>query len=85
MWDAYDLLINKTLNIISNFNNNVVFMLWGENAKSYKHLIDSKKHLILEHSHPAFAARNNTDWNCKHFTECNEYLRKNKIYEIVWR
>ena len=74
----------EIIGIISDKRENIVFMLWGAYAKAYKPLIDSKKHLILEWSHPASAAHNNSEWNCTHFKECNEYLQNKNITPINW-
>jgi uracil-DNA glycosylase len=49
-WRKYTDLIIKE---ISDNTNNVCFVLMGTHAKSKKHLIDSKKHCILECIHPS--------------------------------
>ncbi|MBK8449650.1 MAG: uracil-DNA glycosylase [Saprospiraceae bacterium] len=53
-WEHFtDEVIRK----ISTHKNQIVFMLWGNFAKSKKPLIDSNKHLILESPHPSPLAR----------------------------
>jgi uracil-DNA glycosylase len=80
-WEEFTDFIIKTL---SDQKDNLVFMLWGNYAKSKKCLIDSKRHLILESVHPSpFSARNGF-FGCKHFSKCNKYLKENKIKEIEW-
>lgn len=80
-WEHFtDYVIKK----ISDDKDNVVFILWGNYAKSKKLLIDNKKHLILESVHPSpFSARNGF-FGSKHFSKCNEYLKKHKKGIIKW-
>ena len=57
----------------------VVFMLWGNFAKSKKELLTNKNHLVLESPHPSpFSARHGFFGN-NHFKLANEYLSKNGI------
>ena len=61
----------------------VVFMLWGNFAKSKASLINEEDHLILEASHPSPLARV-AFFGCKHFSQANRYLRSNGMEEIDW-
>lgn len=81
---------NYTDNIIREFSkltDNVVFLLWGNYAKSKAKLIDStKNHYILEASHPSPLSANRGGWfGCKHFSKTNEFLAKNGYQEIDWK
>ena len=63
----------------------VVFMLWGNFAKSKKALLNNSKHLVLESPHPSpFSARHGFFGN-NHFKLANEYLSKNGIKPIDWQ
>lgn len=69
-----------TTEIIKTINDNkpgTVFLLWGEHAKSYKHLINKDLHYVLEYYHPSYAARNKFFWNCTHFNEVNKIIEEN--------
>jgi len=59
---------------ISQHKNNVVFVLWGNFARSKKHLIDVSKHLVLEAAHPSPLSAYNWFFWCKHFSKTNEYI-----------
>ncbi len=69
----------------------VVFMLWGNPAKAKKKLIPSDKIkngkvLVLEATHPSPLGANQGGWfGCKHFSQCNEFLQKNKLTAIDWK
>ncbi len=70
-WEAFtDSVISK----ISRQKENVVFLLWGANARSKKPLIDATKHLVLECAHPSPLSAYNGFFGCGHFLKTNEYL-----------
>lgn len=80
-WEKFtDSIIKK----ISDLKQNVVFLLWGANARSKKPLIDAKKHLILECAHPSPLSAYNGFFGCGHFKKTNEYLQKNGKIPIDW-
>ena len=80
-WESFtDGIIKK----ISDRRENVVFLLWGGNARSKKTLIDGKKHLILECAHPSPLSAYNGFFGCGHFIKANEYLIKNGKEPIIW-
>lgn len=80
-WEEFtDGVIKK----ISNLKKNVVFMLWGTNARSKKVLIDTKKHLVLESVHPSPLSAYNGFFGSRHFTKANDYLIKNNLSPIDW-
>jgi len=76
-----------TDNIIKKLNEKkepIVFILWGNFAKSKKSLITNKKHLIIESSHPSPFSVRYGFFGSKPFSKTNEFLRKNNIKEIDW-
>lgn len=80
-WEEFtDSVIKK----ISDGRENVVFLLWGGNARSKKPLIDGAKHLILECAHPSPLSAYNGFFGCGHFIKANEYLTKHGKTPIEW-
>lgn len=80
-WEQFtDSIIKK----ISDNKENVVFLLWGGNARSKKPLIDKNKHLILECAHPSPLSAYNGFFGCGHYKLTNEYLIKHGIEPIDW-
>lgn len=75
---------DAVISSISEHMDGIVFLLWGNFAKSKKQLIDLSKHEVLEAAHPSPLARNAFN-NCKHFSKTNAYLRNNGQKEIDWR
>lgn len=80
-WEEFTDTVIKT---ISDKQKNIVFILWGSFAKSKKILIDASKHLILEAPHPSPFSAYSGFFSCKHFSQCNKYLREHSKKEIEW-
>lgn len=77
-----------TDNVISYLNEReepLIFILWGNNAKSKKKLIDTTKHFILEGVHPSPLSASRGFFGCGHFRKANEILRNLKKTEINWK
>ena len=49
-----------------------------------KHLIDTKKHLVLEAMHPSPFSADKGFFGCKHFSRANEYLLRHNKPPIKW-
>ena len=62
----------------------IVFILWGNFAKSKKSLITNSKHLIIESSHPSPFSAYNGFFGSKPFSKTNNFLIKNNIKPIDW-
>ena len=75
---------DSVIKLISEEKENVVFILWGGNARSKKPLIDTAKHLVLESVHPSPLSAYNGFFGCKHFSKTNEYLTQNGLTPIDW-
>ena len=76
---------NNIIEDISNESDKIIFVLWGNYAKSKKKLIDTNKHYILEAVHPSpLAANRGGFFGCKHFSKINEKLKEWSKQEIIW-
>lgn len=75
---------DKVILNLSTDLNGLVFMLWGNYAKSKKNLIDTKKHLILDANHPSPLSAHRGFFGCKHFSKANTYLIKHGKKPINW-
>ena len=76
---------NKIIKKISDDLYNVVFILWGNNAKSKIDYIDEKKHLILQSAHPSPLSASRGFFGCEHFSKTNDYLIKHNKEPINWQ
>ena len=62
----------------------VVFILWGNNARSKKQYIDNQKHLIIESAHPSPLSAHNGFFGSKPFSRTNNFLIQNSLTPINW-
>lgn len=81
---GWEILTDDVIKKISGGRKNVVFILWGNNARSKKSLIDKSKHLILESAHPSPLSAYNGFFNSKPFSKTNTYLSARGIEPIDW-
>lgn len=80
-WETFTDLVIKELN---EDNQPKVFILWGNNSKKKKNLINNKKHLILEAPHPSPLSSYRGFFGCKHFSKANIFLNSNNLEPINW-
>lgn len=80
---GWNLFTDSVIKAISDQKNGVVFMLWGNFARSKRDLIDHNRHLVLEAAHPSPLARG-AFFGCRHFSRCNEYLISQGAAPIDW-
>lgn len=78
-WQEFTDAVIKAL---SEHHEHIVFMLWGNNAKKKKNLIDTNRHCIIESYHPAAMPR--YKFTKHQFTCCNAYLKQQGLEEIDW-
>ena len=63
----------------------VVYILWGNFARTKKSLITNPKHLIIESTHPSPFSAHNGFFGSKPFSKANEFLKKNNIKPVNWQ
>lgn len=80
-WLEFSDDIIRTLN---QAHSGLVFMLWGNFAKSKAALIDADKHCILTAAHPSPLARG-AFFGCNHFRLANDYLQTQGKTPIDWQ
>lgn len=72
------------IRILNAQHSGLVFMLWGNFAKSKATLIDADKHCILSAAHPSPLARG-AFFGCNHFRLANQYLTQQGKTAIDWQ
>lgn len=80
-WEQFT---DKVISVLSEHRSGLIFLLWGNFAKSKKHLIDETKHHVLEAVHPSPLAGGKFI-GCGHFSKVNELLYKNQQTAIDWQ
>lgn len=82
LWHTFTTEIVKILNEL---NQPIVFMLWGNHAKSFLPLLNNFNHLILTSAHPSPFSAYNGFFGSKHFSKCNNYLMSHGLKPIDWK
>lgn len=82
LWHKFTTEIVKILN---EQNQPIVFMLWGNHAKSFLPILNNPHHLILQSAHPSPFSAYNGFFGCKHFSKCNDFLISHNLTPINWQ
>lgn len=80
-WEPFT---DAVIKYISDNCQGVVFMLWGNFARTKASLIDPSRHLVLQAAHPSPLARG-AFFGCRHFSAANAYLASRGLTPIDWR
>jgi len=76
---------DRSIELLSNYRKNIVFLLWGAYAHKKEELINpDNNHLILKTVHPSPLSAYNGFFGCKHFSKTNSYLEENEYSPIKW-
>lgn len=81
---GWEIFTTEVIKYLNNNRDNLVFLLWGRDARNKKSLIDTSKHLVLEAAHPSPLSAYNGFFGCKHFSKCNQYLKEHGGEPIKW-
>lgn len=79
---GWEILTDKIIEKLNASDKPIVFILWGNNARSKKRLITSPKHLVIESAHPSPLSAYHGFFNSKPFSRTNVFLIKNNIKPI---
>ena len=80
-WEEFT---DAVIKYLSDNCNGIVFLLWGNFARSKKALIDSSRHYVLEAAHPSPLARG-AFFGCRHFSQTNNILTSRGLTPIDWQ
>lgn len=82
---AWKTFTNEIVKILNEQNQPLVFMLWGNHAKSFLPFLNNPNHLILTSAHPSPFSAYNGFFGCKHFSKCNQFLTEHGLAPINWQ
>ncbi len=81
---GWEIFTNAVIQQLSKKKEGIVFMLWGSYARRKSLLIDKKKHIILQATHPSPLSAYRGFFGCRHFSKTNEWLKRQKKQSIDW-
>lgn len=80
-WETFT---DAAIKALSDRREGLVFMLWGSYAQQKGRVIDRRKHLVLESSHPSPLSVYRGFDGCGHFKKANQYLQSRGQEPIDW-
>ena len=81
-WENFtDAIIQK----LNELDRPMVYMLWGKPAQTKMRMLNNPKHLILKAPHPSPLSAYRGFFGCRHFSQCNDYLKENGLAPIDWQ
>ena len=81
---GWEIFTDNIIKYLNEREKSVVFILWGNYARSKKSLITNKNHLIIESAHPSPLSASRGFLGSKPFSKCNNFLIKNGMEKINW-
>lgn len=82
---GWEILTDEIIKKLNQKAQPIVFILWGNNARSKKVLIDNPRHLIIESAHPSPLSAYHGFFGSKPFSKTNAFLLKNQLSTINWK
>lgn len=80
---GWEIFTDKVIDVLNSEKQNLVFILWGNDAIKKAASINQIKHKIFSSAHPSpFSVKNFT--GNKHFSKTNKFLESHKFDPIDW-
>lgn len=83
--DTWHKFTTEIVKILNEQNQPIVFMLWGNHAKSFLPLLNNPNHLILTAAHPSPFSAYSGFFGNHHFSKCNNFLKEHNLEPINWK
>lgn len=82
---GWQIFTDKIISTLNEREEPLVFILWGNFARSKKELITNSNHLIIESAHPSPLSARRGFFGSKPFSRTNSFLKDHKIQKIDWK
>ena len=81
-WEQFT---DRIIEILNQYKQHLVFMLWGSHAQKKGSKIDRSRHLVLQTTHPSPFSAHKGFLGCGHFSKANKYLTEHSLTPINWQ
>ena len=81
-WEQFT---DAVINAVNAQDRPIVYLLWGAPAQRKASMLTNPKHLILKAPHPSPLSAYRGFYGCKHFSQCNDFLKANGVEPIDWQ
>ncbi|CEJ72591.1 uracil-DNA glycosylase [Paraclostridium sordellii] len=82
---GWEVFTDNIIKLLNERHDPVIFVLWGNNARSKKKLIDTQKHYIIESAHPSPLSASRGFFGSKPFSKINKILISLGKTPIDWQ
>ncbi len=81
-WEQFT---DAVINAVNAQDRPIVYLLWGAPAQRKASMLTNPKHLVLKAPHPSPLSAYRGFYGCKHFSQCNNFLKANDVEPIDWQ
>ena len=81
---GWELFTDAAIKVLSEGRNDLVFILWGNYARSKKQFVNLDKHYVIESPHPSPFSAHSGFFGSRPFSKSNDYLNSRGIAPINW-
>lgn len=82
---GWEIFTDEVIKKLNEKEEPVVFILWGNFARSKKNLITNQSHYIIESSHPSPFSAYNGFFGSQPFSKTNKFLLSKNLKPINWK
>lgn len=82
---GWEIFTDKVIKLLNKRDNPIVFILWGNNAKSKEKYINKNKHHIIKSFHPSPLSASRGFFGTRPFSRTNDFLKSLGEEEIDWQ
>jgi uracil-DNA glycosylase len=82
---GWEIFTDQIIQLLNDKRTPVVFLLWGNNAKSKAAYITNSRHLVLTSVHPSPLSASRGFFGCRHFSRANDFLMGTGQKPIDWQ
>lgn len=82
---GWEIFTDRVIEILNDREKPLVFILWGNHAKSKEKLITNNRHLIIKGPHPSPLSAHRGFFGSKPFSRANKFLEENNIQPPSWK
>ena len=82
---GWEIFTDEVIKSLNKKETPIVFILWGNFARSKKELINNKNHYIIESVHPSPLSASRGFFGSKPFSKTNNFLISKKISPIDFK
>ncbi len=82
---GWEIFTDRIISIVNDFEQPVVFVLWGAYAQKKGSIINGNHHLVIRSPHPSPLSAYRGFFGSQPFSKINTFLREHNQDEINWR